>query len=464
MTAAPSSTARGLSARPLVWAVSISIAFTVLLLPFGGRQLSPTVSFLPAMLAIVACFDVMSVYLLVGEFHDSGDRRVLVMSWAYVWSLVTMLAYALAFPGVVSTHPPLAITASMAPWFYIAWHAGFPVLLGAAWAPWRRRWTALSPPHRRPRVANITVALAAGGALALVTALSLLAHQLPVLIVGVNTSRMTSLTAPVAIPLAVLALLSAYRGSWHRTGPERWAAVVVLVCLSDLVLTYAARHRYSLGWYAGRSLTLVSSGVVLFATVGALRRAKSQAQKDAMIDALTGLANRRSAHRDLQLLIDFSRRAGSPLSVISFDIDLFKQVNDLGGHEAGDEVLARMGKELPGWMRLADVVARVGGEEFLVLLPSTDLEGAHLAAEKIRQGVEAMVWDDVTTQITVSLGVAAVADANEDLSALLRRVDDALYTAKRLGRNRTVLAPSLLPPPRSEVSLDSTWQQTVDAP
>ncbi len=220
---------------------------------------------------------------------------------------------------------------------------------------------------------------------------------------------------------------------------------MVLVCLSDLVLTYAARHRFSLGWYAGRSLTLVASGVVLLATVGALRRSRSQAQRDALVDGLTGLANRRSAHRDLQLLIDFSRRAGAPLSVISFDIDLFKQVNDQAGHQAGDEVLARIGEALPGWLRVADVVARVGGEEFLVLLPNTDAAGAQLAAEKIRRGVESMTWDDVVTPVTVSLGVAAVEDASEDLNSVLRRVDAALYDAKRRGRNRTALAADLAP-------------------
>lgn len=436
---------RAPSRRPLQVATLATVAVTVALLPFSHRLLGQAPSFLPAMLGIVGCFDVMSIYLLVGEFRDSGDRRVLFMSWAYAWSLVTMLGYALAFPGVVSLHPPLALTPSMAPWFYLSWHAGFPVLLGAAWAPWPAGLTAPTPTGRRRRVSNQTVGFAVGCAVTVVLVLSLFAHRLPVIINGMDTSRMTALTAPVTLPITTLALVCAYRGTRRRTGSERWALVVVVVCLSDLVLTYAARHRYSLGWYAGRSLTLVASGLVLVATVGALRRTKAQAEKDAMIDALTGLANRRSAHRDLQALIHLSRRTGTVLSAITFDIDLFKQVNDEAGHEAGDRVLAAIGRALPEWVRISDVIARIGGEEFLVVLPDTDLPGAHLTAERIRCGIQAMTWDDLDHTVTVSLGVGCLADSTEDLPELLRRIDLALYTAKHLGRNRTVLSPQRAP-------------------
>ena len=115
---AEASAPQALSRRSLSVAGLATLVFTLVLLPFGDTQLGPTVSFLPATLAVVAGFDVMSVYLLVGEFRDRGDRRVLVMASAYAWSLVTMLGYGLAFPGVVSTHPPLALTASMAAWLF----------------------------------------------------------------------------------------------------------------------------------------------------------------------------------------------------------------------------------------------------------------------------------------------------------------------------------------------------------
>ena len=96
----------------------------------------------------MACFDIMSVWLLAGEYLDTGDRRLLGMALAYLWSLLLMGGYALAFPGVVSQHPPLAVTASVAPYLYLGWHVGFPVLLGAAWGPWD--WLDRTEIRRRP--------------------------------------------------------------------------------------------------------------------------------------------------------------------------------------------------------------------------------------------------------------------------------------------------------------------------
>ena len=442
---------RRVSSRLLASAVLLSATAGVL--PFAAHQLGPAVSFLPAVLAVVACFDLMSVYLLVGEFRDTGDRRILAMSCCYVWSLVVMGGYTLAFPGVISPDPPLALVPSMAPWFYVAWHGGFPLLLGLSWAPWPQRWTAQSPPVRRARQAHLGIALAGAGSAGVVAVMAAFAHELPVVIHGVDTSRMTSLTAPVVIPLTLAALALALRGTQDRTGAERWSVVVVLVCLCDLVLTYSAKHRYSVGWYAGRSLTMVAAGLVLVAMLATFRRAKSQAEHDAMVDSLTGLANRRSAHRDLQLLIDFSRLTSAPLSVVIFDIDHFKSVNDRFGHAVGDEVLAGLGANLPGWLRQTDVAARVGGEEFLVLLPNTDAAGAVQIAEKIRTNMQARAWHGLAGTVTVSLGVGSLRASSDDAVRLLRRVDTALYAAKNGGRNQVALEQPVPPQPRSAEEL-----------
>lgn len=94
----------------------VALAVTLVLLPVGPRQLGPTTSYVPAVLAVVACFDVMSMWLLAGEYADTGDPRMLAMAVAYLWSLTLMAGYALAFPGVISTHPPLAVTPSVAPY------------------------------------------------------------------------------------------------------------------------------------------------------------------------------------------------------------------------------------------------------------------------------------------------------------------------------------------------------------
>jgi diguanylate cyclase (GGDEF)-like protein len=423
--------------RPLRVVAVTALVLTVAMLPFASRQGGPTTSFVPAMLGIVACFDVLSVYLLVGEYRDRGDPRVLTMSAAYLVSLVLMAGYAGAFPGVLP-QAPLARTTSVAPWLYVFWHSTFPVLLGLAWTPWPDRWTLPTPVPRRAAVAQRNLCAAAAGAIALVCGTVGAAHALPVLIVGLDTSRMMRLTAPVTLPLVALALLAAVTGTRGRRGPERWAGVAVLVCLCDLTLTYVSHYRYSYGWYAGRTMTLASAAIVCVATLGALRRAKAHAERDATVDELTGLANRRSVYAALDLLMARARRTGAPLSVISFDIDLFKQINDVHGHGTGDAVLAVIGRAMDDLLRLGDVAARVGGEEFLVLLPGSDLPGATKVAERIRSGIAAAAPAGLT--VTVSLGVASLAGVDLTLEHLLNRVDQAMYDAKRTGRNRTAVA------------------------
>jgi diguanylate cyclase (GGDEF)-like protein len=411
---------------------------TVLVLPFGGRQLGPSVSFVPALLSVVACFDIMSAYLLIGDYRDRGDVRLLVMACAYLWSLTVMAGYALAFPGVVSAHPPLALVPSMAPYFYVAWHGGFPILLAAAWAPWPARWTKPTPLGSRRVVGLVMSGGAAAAGLVVVSSLAALAHHLPVLINGLDTSRMRSLTAPFTLPLVLLALAVTLWGTRTRTGPERWSTVAVLVCLLDLLLTYSSRTRYSLGWYTGRSLTLLSAGVVLLAMLATFRRLKAEAEHDAVFDALTGLLNRRGAYTTVDQLVARARRSGAQLGVVSFDLDFFKQVNDRHGHEAGDRVLAEVGRVMTALSRQGDVIARVGGEEFLALLPDTDLSGAALVAERIRKRIAAIEVPSGHQRVTVSLGATALEVEDLDAAMLLRRADNALYQAKEGGRDLVV--------------------------
>lgn len=413
---------------------------TVLLLPFASLQLGRNASFVPAWLAMVTCFDLLSVYLLVSDYLNRGDRRVLCLSVAYIWSLLALTGYALAFPGALAEVAPLAPAPSAAPWFYIAWHVGFPAMVGLAWAPWPLRWAHVTPTIRRRREAGRVLGVAVSGSLTAVVLLMLSVRHLPVLIVGLNTSAMTRLTAPVALPIVGASLWVTWRQTRARTGPERWAVVAVLACACDLVLTYSSRHRFSLGWYVGRSLTLVSAGAVLFATLGALRLAWARAEQDALVDVLTGLNNRRAGLRDLDLMVSLNRRTRSPLCVIMIDVDHFKRINDTHGHEAGDRVLAELGALLPRMLRASDVPMRYGGEEFLVVLPGTGLPEARQVAERLRLAVSHALPMAGGAPVTVSLGVAVLGPL-EPPADLLRRADVAMYAAKQAGRNRVCEAP-----------------------
>ena len=136
-----------------------------------------------------------------------------------------------------------------------------------------------------------------------------------------------------------------------------------------------------------------------------------------------------------------SKRFKSPLSVLMIDIDDFKKVNDTYGHTVGDKVLKTIAQILKTKLRATDVVGRYGGEEFLVVLPETDLQAALTVAEKLRTEVakKTFKYKDQVFKVTISLGAAQLKEG-ETIEELINRADQALYTSKRSGKNRTTLA------------------------
>jgi len=160
-------------------------------------------------------------------------------------------------------------------------------------------------------------------------------------------------------------------------------------------------------------------------------------------DPLTGLANRGAILGELQSRFDLSRRHGRPLSVVMCDLDFFKQINDTHGHGAGDLVLSSFGELVRQNLRGTDLAGRIGGEEFLLVLPETEMEGAMFLAERLRAALEGthQALPNATLTVTCSLGVAERNAGDRDGGMLLGRADGALYQAKSQGRNRVVSAP-----------------------
>jgi diguanylate cyclase (GGDEF)-like protein len=169
----------------------------------------------------------------------------------------------------------------------------------------------------------------------------------------------------------------------------------------------------------------------------------AQIGESSVRDALTGCFNRAYAMKTLGMELQRARRTDRPLSVILFDIDEFKSVNDQFGHLAGDATLAAVGARLGAVLRATDVKCRYGGDEFLVILPDTPLTGAQHVAEALTAELAriAITTGGGTVQVTASLGVAVVEPGERDATAVISRADDALYRAKRSGRNRWTLAP-----------------------
>jgi diguanylate cyclase (GGDEF)-like protein len=429
---------------PLFASVGV-VAVTLALMPWAGRHLGPSMSFLPMTLSAIACFDILTAWLLAGSFLDTGDRRFLVMACAYLWSLVLMGAYVLAFPGLVSSHPPLDIAVSMAPYMFVCWHAGFPILLGAAWGPWLgpNAVETLRPERRRLLAggAGATVAVA----VATTATFAANIHRLPVLVHGLDATQFTNVTAPVGLPLVIISLVFCVRGIRGAAGPERWAVVAIVASLCDLAISYHSHSRFSLGWYAGRTLGVLAAGVVLTVMLASFRRLKATAEFNAAYDHLTGLPNRRSAQDSLNAMFARGRRMHTALALVAFDLDFFKRINDEYGHAAGDAVLRAVGLAVRTAIRPSDMVARIGGEEFLVLLPDASDDDARVVAERLRTTVRTLDFIGPDVVVTASFGVAHMQDSDLDAEHLLQRADRALYGAKASGRDGIVVAPDFAP-------------------
>src|ERR1700722_12608351 len=162
----------------------------------------------------------------------------------------------------------------------------------------------------------------------------------------------------------------------------------------------------------------------------------------AITDPLTGLHNRRYLSRHLDTLVANAKKNGRPLAFVIMDIDFFKQVNDSHGHDIGDEVLKEFAARINANVRGIDLACRYGGEEFVVAMPDTDMAFAYNIAERLRQSIETtpvkISRAPGALKITISIGIAKAEGEGDTADALLHRADQALYRAKRTGRNKVV--------------------------
>ena len=179
--------------------------------------------------------------------------------------------------------------------------------------------------------------------------------------------------------------------------------------------------------------------IILLAFIYYFFQTKFKFEEMAVIDKLTKLYNRHKFYEIAEQEMVRSKRHNRPFSLVLFDIDHFKQINDTYGHDVGDYVLATMAKIIKDKIRKYDYIFRWGGEEFIILAPETELKNAHKLAEKIRKLVEEHSFDKVG-KVTISLGAAQFyPDSDKDIDQVIKRADTALYQSKREGRNRTTI-------------------------
>jgi len=162
----------------------------------------------------------------------------------------------------------------------------------------------------------------------------------------------------------------------------------------------------------------------------------------AITDALTGLFNRRYMESRLATLMEQAASRGKPLTALVLDIDYFKSINDTHGHDAGDDVLREFALRIKRSIRGIDLACRYGGEEFVVIMPETDMAVGTMVAERLRRRIAAdpfgIQQGTRTVPVTISIGVAAMRGKGDSVAGILKRADQALYKAKRDGRNRVV--------------------------
>lgn len=184
--------------------------------------------------------------------------------------------------------------------------------------------------------------------------------------------------------------------------------------------------------------TVMISGAFIVVLRERVGRLISQLTEAATTDPLTGLLSRRGFHRALEVELARSQPAGRGFSVVMGDCDLFKQLNDRLGHRAGDDALLAVGRLLRRGTRAIDVTARIGGEEFALILPETDQHEAYLLAEALRIEI-ASAFENHPVPLTMSFGVSTYPMHASTVDEILRAADDALHAAKALGRDRSVL-------------------------
>ena len=229
-----------------------------------------------------------------------------------------------------------------------------------------------------------------------------------------------------------------------------WAEEALHLAVENLLRQYrlAEENRHLIATLSAKNQTLLEMNRELEARILArthdLAEANARLAQLAVTDGLTGLYNHRHFHERLGLECERSQRAGLPLSLLMIDVDHFKHYNDRNGHPAGDEVLRQLARILAEGRRVNDLVARYGGEEFcIVLIGASKFTGAKLA-ERLRERVATYGFANAAHQplgrVSVSIGVATYPDDAGDPQALLFAADDAMYAAKKDGRDRVALA------------------------
>jgi diguanylate cyclase (GGDEF)-like protein len=253
----------------------------------------------------------------------------------------------------------------------------------------------------------------------------------------------------VSVARSILIRDRPLRAADYLTGSLFVFSALPMLLRAAVELTGSGADVESARAFARTLFFVTGSGLPLIGTIGFLLmcndRINDELSRLAMLDPLTGVFNRRTFEERAQHVIAAASRERRPLSLLAVDIDHFKHVNDEFGHEGGDEALRLVVALMRETLAEGQILSRIGGEEFAVLLPGADEAEAAATAERLRRHLEGSVIDVDGRELIlkISAGVATFGPGMENLSTLLRAADRALYAAKRAGRNRVTTSSAL---------------------
>jgi diguanylate cyclase (GGDEF)-like protein len=419
--------------------VGITIASMAL-----GRRPAP---FVPATLPLLAVFwaiaDLIVATILTLRFTVSRVRYHIAVAATFVVTGLLAAAVVVACPDVFATlHPAgkeLEIASALA---FVRAFAGVAGLVASqAFCGDLRRVS-------RRRTSTVAI-LAWSGALAATVALAALtAIEQPHIPALVAAGGMRATVAFTASAYALACIRAAAAIGIYATRRGRidaltiWLVATLAIGALGAGLSASTDSRHEIATYIALFETVAASAAILFALGFDLALSYHVYANLAGVDPLTGLANRRTFEEDSKDVISLAIRRNRPVSLLVVDIDHFKRYNDVYGHAGGDAALCGVSAVLESAARSSDIVARLGGEEFVVLLPDTWIEDATRIAEQIRRSVErGRIHNGAAGahRLTVSVGVATMKARNHgDAERLFSLADRALYDAKHGGRNAVV--------------------------
>jgi diguanylate cyclase (GGDEF)-like protein len=368
--------------------------------------------------ALMAAYTLLACALV---WHDKRIRGLVLVSWGLILRLATLVLQ--GRPAEV----PSIFTVMLAHELYLA--SFVLLMLGMRWfvirTPLERRW---------PLMLLVPLAI-------LYTALYLL--RVP------KVTSIVDIAEIVVCGTTVRMLLGITRGAFRRV--SRCTAAFLSIellfliyraAILDLAYPISWKHsavQYGPGWLysvmlmMSLSACLAACNLCFFVT-----EKRNELIELASTDPLTGALNRRGLNFIADIEIARSLRSGHAMSMLLLDIDRFKQVNDLYGHSAGDAALKFLVARIRSLLRSHDILARTGGDEFIVLLPETGKEDVTVVANRLCRSLEkeGLMYERRTIQISVSIGVAWLEESDPNFETLVRKADEAMYAAKRLGGNR----------------------------